>query len=125
MLWLTLITVIAINVRIMKPEPVRQLMRAMHIFSSESTPKNSDILGATNRNDSGESDQRAALQRQFDYWEHLLRSHDDYRDGHYMAALLAYQLNNMSAFTYHMERAKTLDPNASTLTSLEMLKQKN
>lgn len=124
-MWLALATAIAINVYMVYPEPARRLIRAVRLPKPGVITQNADVLGATITQRSVDSGKLAALRQQYDYWEGILRTHDDYRDGQYMAALLAYQLNDMEAFARHAERAKALDPNAPVLTTLEMLKLKN
>ena len=54
---------------------------------------------------------RAELMRQEAYWQGVVDKYQDYRDGYYNIALLAYRLGEDSRAEEYIQKALELDPN--------------
>lgn len=64
---------------------------------------------------------KAALQNTYEYWLWVIRDHPDYRDGYYMAAILAFQLGDVNASREFVNTVRRLDPNYPGIKQLETL----
>jgi len=61
------------------------------------------------------------VERRYAEWHRTIQLHPDYRDGYYMLALLAYQLNRIEESKSYLTIIKNLDPNFSGISALEAL----
>lgn len=65
--------------------------------------------------------ERSMLERQYAYWTEVLHDNPDYRDAHYQAALIAYQLGDKEKLQAHVEQMRNIDPNFGGIGQLEAL----
>lgn len=65
--------------------------------------------------------QRAALERQVEYWNGVIKEHKDYRDAYFQLALLQYQLRNFEKSKEYLKKVFELDPNFEKGKELEVL----
>ena len=83
---------------------------------------NKDILGAsTGRSIQQSTQSNEALEKNFSEWQKTIQQHPDYRDGYYMLAILAYQLNRIEEAESYLSVVKKLDPNYDGISPLEAL----
>lgn len=66
---------------------------------------------------------RAELMRQEAYWQGVVDKYQDYRDGYYNIALLAYQLGEQGRAEEYIQKALDLDPNFKQGKELEAIIQ--
>lgn len=64
---------------------------------------------------------RAELMRQEAYWQGVVDKYQDYRDGYYNIALLAYRLGEDSRAEEYIQKALDLDPNFKQGKELEVI----
>ncbi len=117
--WLILILCILANLAITNPSVTIYINRAIkHLgFTTAPAQKSTAILGASD----AQITDTERLQSKYDYWRDIVASHPDYRDGHYMAAIIAYQMENITLSRAHLDKVKNLDPNFPGTSQLEML----
>jgi len=85
--------------------------------------QNSAVLGITSQKDSQSNREQKynTSVQQYSAWQTIVSRHPDYRDGYFQLAVLAYQLNKFSESKKYLQKVRSLDPNYSGLTSLEVL----
>ena len=64
--------------------------------------------------------QQVLLQK-MQYWQRVVSTHSDYRDGYFSLAVVAYQLGNTQQAVNYAEKALLLDPNFDDARKLERL----
>ena len=118
-LWLILILCILANLAITNPSVTIYINRAIKRLGFTTAPaqKSTAILGASD----AQITDMGAQQNKYDYWQDTITNHPDYRDGHYMAAILAYQMGNITLSRAHLDKVKNLDPNFPGTSQLEIL----
>lgn len=119
-LWLVLVFVVFANVY-MAYGKNNEAFHAIHLFIMKRTSPNTDtknILGTTDTK-SDSNMQTTEIRQQFDYWKSIIRDHPDYRDAYVQAAMHAYQLGLFAESRAYIEKAKTIDPNFTGISSFE------
>ncbi|MEK7533346.1 MAG: hypothetical protein AAB542_02820 [Patescibacteria group bacterium] len=119
LLWLILIFSILTSLTATSPAAGEQMDRILKQIGlmTTLTAKNSAILGASDTL----ATENTAVEHRYEYWQNVIRNHPDYRDGHYMLALLAFQRGNMDETRIHLNKVKILDPNYPGIALLETL----
>jgi hypothetical protein len=72
----------------------------------------------------GESQERPdpsleALTEEHTYWQNVIETHPDYRDGYFNLAVIAYRMSKFSDARMYVEKVKELDPNYTPVFLLE------
>lgn len=113
-LWTVLITLIIINMNILKPQGIFSFLSILKLDneSPTTTSKTQNVLGVQKQFD---------LETEYHYFQTLVRNHPDYRDGFYRLALLSYQLGRNEEALEHLETVRVLDPNFPGILELETL----
>lgn len=112
-LWVFLIGTIGVN--------VLAAQNAGNLKISIPFVSKSEVLGESAPQASPFATDTDTMKKRYDYWEDVLRSNPDYRDAHYQAALIAYQLGKTEELKRHTEKVRELDPNFPGLSALEAL----
>ncbi|MFZ5534705.1 MAG: hypothetical protein ACOY3M_00945 [Patescibacteria group bacterium] len=113
-LWVLLACAIGINIAAAQDN--RRFSLTIPFFADKS-----DVLGDSASTHPPDLEERVILERRYDYWTEVLRDNPDYRDAHYQAALIAFQLGDNEKMREHMAEIKELDPNFLGIQSLEEL----
>lgn len=65
--------------------------------------------------------ERARLVIKEQYWQHVVATHPEYRDGYFQLAVTAYQLGEKSIALANLQKTLTIDPNFSPAKELERM----
>lgn len=121
-MWALLLFVIGANISLIQPSFLPRMRNAFpHISPQRPDGKPANILGAHQTQQSATSDSPEALSAEYSYWQAIVRTRPDYRDGYVRLASLAYQLGKLNDAKTFVSQIRRLDPNYPTLAQFEEL----
>ncbi len=111
LVWLVLIVAVAANVLSLRGD-----------YAANSP---TDVLGTDTSQPADTGLTQSALEGKYAFWQQTVKDHPDFRDGHYMLSLIAYQLNLLPEARAHLATVKRLDPNYEWIPQMEALLTKD
>jgi len=140
-LWSILIALIGINIAIFRPNffllfiqktglsknpSVKQIQYAVTQNQQSmlgQVLRVTNVLGVTSPTDNQKKLRQEYEEslRKYQKWQKIVALHEDYRDGYFKLATLAYQLNKTSESRFYLQKVRLLDPNYPGIESLEKL----
>lgn len=88
--------------------------RLSSVFSTRTT--HTSVLGEAQEHPDPSFE---SLTRAHSYWQNIVGSHPDYRDGYFNLAIIAYRMNNFPDARMYVKKVKELDPNYIPVLELE------
>lgn len=81
--------------------------------TTQKQAQSTSVLGSADDQSKQATEQRnyEILQKQYAYWQTVISSHPDYRDGYYALAVLAYKLGRDADVGMYIGQVQKIDPN--------------